>query len=295
VQPDLEQADQKRDPADDETEPGREPQRDLAERGDPVDRELEHLGHRVLRRAREALGAVVLDPGLLVADPRDEAADEAVPLARVAQRADDAPAHQPEVAGVDGDRDVREPPDDAVEERGGEQLEAALAVPAPARRVDDVVAVAELGQEVVDELGRVLQVAVHQHDRVAARRVEPRRRRDLVAEVARERDHAQVGIAVGRVEQLLERGVAAPVVDQDQLVRGGRDAQSGDHVADAAQELVDVVGLVEERNDDAERRVRAAPNRELLPRRGHPALFSPLAGSPGAACDQGARVRYGKG
>ncbi len=118
-----------------------------------------------------------------------------------------------------------EPPDDAVEQRRGEQLEAALAGAPAARRVDDVVAVAKLGEEVVDQLGRVLQVAVHQHDRVAARRVEPGGRRDLVAEVARERDDAQVRVGVGRAEQLLERRVAAAVVDQDHLVRGGRDGQ----------------------------------------------------------------------
>ena len=39
------------------------------------------------------------------ADPGDEPADEAMPFARVAQRRRDAPAHQPEIPGVDRDRD----------------------------------------------------------------------------------------------------------------------------------------------------------------------------------------------
>jgi hypothetical protein len=52
------------------------------------------------------------------------------------------------------------------------------------RRVHDVVAFAPFFEKLLDQLGRVLQVAVHQNRRVAAADVEPGGRGDLVSEVS---------------------------------------------------------------------------------------------------------------
>jgi len=222
TQRDLDDADDERDDRDEEAEVGREAQRDLAERGDAVEREAQHLRERILGLAGKARIAIVLDAGLVEADPRNEPANEAVPLARALQHLHDAPAHQPEIARIDGDRDVREASHDPVERRRREYLEAALARAPPAGGVDDIVAGAEALDERADQLGRVLQVAVHQHDRVAARRVDAGGRRDLVAEVARERDDPQVRVAFEPVEQEPARGIAAAVVDGDHFVRRRR-------------------------------------------------------------------------
>jgi len=62
----------------------------------------------------------------------------------------------------------------------------------------------------------------HTHDRVAARGVEAGGGCDLVPEVARQRDDAQVRIVVGERLQHGEGGVVAPVVDQDHLIAGRR-------------------------------------------------------------------------
>jgi len=141
-----------------------------------------------------------------------------VPLARALQREHDAPAHQPEIAGVDRDRNVREAAYDAIERRRGEDLEAALAGARLARRVHDVVPGAKAFDERADQFGRILQVAVHQHDRIAPGGIDPRRCRDLVAEVARERDHTQMPVAFEPVEQEHARRIAAAVVDRDHFV-----------------------------------------------------------------------------
>jgi len=199
-----------------------------------------------------------------------------VPLACAAQGDDHAPAHQPEVAGVDRDRDVRQAADRAVEDARGENLERTFAGPPAARRIDDVVAVAEFGQEVADQFGRILEVAVHQHHRVSTRRVESRGGGDLVAEVARERDHAQVRVGGRRDQQPRQRVVAAPVVDADQLPGGRRFGQLGDDPPDAKQQFVDVHAFVVEWDDHAEGRVGPAADHDVRRGREHLAMFSSL-------------------
>ena len=113
---DLEDRDDERADADDEAEVRREAQRNLGERRDAVDRKAQHLRERILGRAGIARIAIVLDADLLEADPCNQSAQEAVVLAGVLERVDHAPAHQPEVAGVERDRDVRQAARDAVEQ-----------------------------------------------------------------------------------------------------------------------------------------------------------------------------------
>ena len=73
--------------------------------------------------------------------------------------------------------------------------EPRLAVAALADRVDDVEALVPAARRARDHLGRVLEVGVHEHDGVAARRVEAGRERGLMAEVPREPEQAQALVA----------------------------------------------------------------------------------------------------
>jgi len=163
----------------------------LTERRYAVDCERQHFRERIFRLAREPFVAVVLDADLIVADPTHEAADETVRLARAFERIDDAPAHQPEIARIDGDRHVGETARDAIEQARRHHFEGAFTAARAARRIDDVVARAPLLDERGDEFGRVLQIAVHQDDRIAKRRIQSRRRGELMAEVSREIDDDQ--------------------------------------------------------------------------------------------------------
>jgi len=186
-----------------------------------------------------------------------------MPLARVAQRDDDAPAHEAEIAGVDRYRNVRQAPNRAVKDARRDDLERALARAPAARRVHDVVALTEFGEELSDQLGRILKVAVHQHDRVAAGGIEPGRRRDLMAEVARQRDHAQPRVVGGGSQQLGQRVVAAAVVDADELPRRRRLREAAHDAANATQQLLDARALVVEWDDHAECRVGTAADRHV--------------------------------
>ncbi len=65
------------------------------------------------------------------------------------------------------DRDVGEAVDHRVADLGDRALDDRLARPAAALGVDDVVAVTPLGEHLDEQLGRVLEVAVHHDDGVA--------------------------------------------------------------------------------------------------------------------------------
>jgi len=109
--------------------------------------------------------------------------DEAVALRHRAERLDDAPVGESEVAGRRGNVDVRELAQEAVVETGRVPLEPALG-PVGHDAVDDVVALAPPLGELRQQLGRMLEVAVHDDDRVAAREIDSGGDRELVAEVA---------------------------------------------------------------------------------------------------------------
>ena len=108
------------------------------------------------------------------------------PLRHPRERVDGAPRQQPEVARVGGDVGRGHAAEEPVERADGEQPETRLALAPLADRVDDVEALVPALDEIRDHLRRILQVAVDEHDRVAARRVEPGGERDLVAEVPRQ-------------------------------------------------------------------------------------------------------------
>ena len=107
------------------------------------------------------------------------------------------------------------------------------------------------GEQAGDVLGRVLEVAVHRHDDLAARPREPRVHGRVLAEVPLEPDGAHAGVAGVQALELGERPVRRPVVDEDQLVRPAERVERRDR---AAVELVQRADLVEERDDDRELR-----------------------------------------
>src|SRR5436190_20507828 len=99
----------------------------MTEDRDGVDGEPQHLVERVLGGAREPLLPLVLDGLLPEADPGGEATHEAVMLPHPDEGVDHSPVEQAEVTCVVWNVDSREPADEAVENRSGEELEACLA------------------------------------------------------------------------------------------------------------------------------------------------------------------------
>jgi len=174
-----------------------------------------------------------------------------VTFAHLRERIDDAPAHQPKIAGIERDIDLRQPADEPIKQPRRDALEEPLPFARAADRVDDVIPFAPFGDEVDDQLGRILQVAVHQDHRVAARRLEPGGRGELVPEVARQVDDDELAHRPRDPAQCGERPVRAPVVDEDELVLGAAlDALHDPR--DAPRKLFDVPFFVVHGDDDAD-------------------------------------------
>src|SRR2546430_12965684 len=201
----------------------------------------------VLRAAGEARVAPGGHADLAEADPREEAADVAVVLPHEAELVERTPVDEPEVPGVGWDLDVAQPAQDAVEEPDRGAAEEGLDAPVLADRVDDLVAFAPAGDQVGRELRRILEIAVHDDDRVARRAVEAGRDRHLVAEVAREPEHLETGVAPAQVREQVGAPVRAAVVDEDHL---GGAVQAVEHGTKSTLQLRQRLLLVEDRDDE---------------------------------------------
>jgi len=246
---DLDDRNHERDKRNGETQIGRKAQRNLTEARDAVDREAQHLRHRIFRRSGKAFVTIVLDADLRVTHPAHESAQKAMPLSRQLECFDNPPAHQPEVARVDGDRYIRQAPNDAIKRARRYELERPLAFARAPRRINDVVAFSPAFQKRTDQFGRILQIAVHQHDRIPPRGIDARRRSELMAEVPRQVDDDDLVVRQCKVAKPQQRCVARAVVHQDQLVTR-RSGQLAHDAADTPHQFVDVAFFVEDRDDD---------------------------------------------
>lgn len=92
-------------------------------------------------------------------------------LAQPLELLERAPVDEREVAHVGWDVHVGKAAQDAVEERARDPLEEPLRLlPLLADRVHDLVALRPAVDQLESELGRILEVAVHDHDRLPRRR-----------------------------------------------------------------------------------------------------------------------------
>ena len=147
--------------------------------------------------------ALVGDGRLAKADPHRHAAQKARALGHLQQRVQRPAIEQAEVAGVRLEVDLGEFVEQLVEPRGGRELERGLALAPLAHGIHDVRALAPLRDHLADQLRRILQIGVEHRDGVAGRVLQAGGERGLVAEVARQMDHAHARVARGdRVEQL---------------------------------------------------------------------------------------------
>jgi hypothetical protein len=103
------------------------------------------------------------------------------------------------------------------------------------------------GDELRDDLGRVLQIRVHDDDRVAPGMVESGGDGDLLAEIAAEGDGGQAPIGGADLAQRLQRVVLRAVVDEDDFERQADPLQHGQEPGD---ERPQIARFVEERRND---------------------------------------------
>ena len=106
---------------------------------------------------------------------------------------------------------------DPIERVGCPELHPALADAPAADGVHDLVPLAPERDHLGHPLRRVLQIRIHDHHCIAAREVEPRRERQLVAEVPREKEELHTRVSRAQLAHHLAAAIRAAVVDEDEL------------------------------------------------------------------------------
>src|SRR5579859_2284234 len=173
-------------------------ERHIREAGDGIGGQLEHLAERILGGASVTLLALIADAGLAKANPGREPAHEAMVLTHLPHGQHHLAVNQPEVAGVGRNVNRRQTANDAVEHGRGEQLEPGFADAHRPLRIDHLVALVPLFDQLVDHLRRVLQVGVDNDDRVALGVVNAGRDGDLVAKIAGKLDDFDARVALAQ-------------------------------------------------------------------------------------------------
>ena len=205
-------------------------------------------------RPRESSGtSLVVDPRLAEANERPQAPDEPHPLGQGVQGVNNLPVHQAEIAAVEGNVQVADRvPVDPIKGEIAQPVSRDVRLPgAPSAtdRVDDVVPLPPAANEMREDLGRVLQVAVHHDHAPAPSVVEPRRDGGLVPEVAAQADHEQARVHSRKPIEQPRGRVDAAVVHEDQLIDQAQGRERGHQ---PPMEGLDVRLLVEEGHDHAQ-------------------------------------------
>ena len=163
-------------------------------------------------------GRFVVDADLAEADPARQPLEEAVALGKLPQRGRGARRQQAEVAGILRDLLPRAPVDQRVEAVHREPPQQRFIVAMGLGGIDHVIAAIDpVADQLLDQIGRMLAVAVHEQHRAAPGMVQPRHQGGFLAEIARQRHHLNVeriGLESARDG---ERGVGAAVIDIDDL------------------------------------------------------------------------------
>src|SRR5215207_4821024 len=223
----------------------------------PLDRTRPEASQHVQRKAGEpqrrvarAAGArsmrdVDLDDAR--AAGQDERLGELLPADHAEHRLHGAPPVRVEGAAEVGDRDASEAPQHAVDQ-ARRQRPAPRVVPRsppPARHVG---ARLDCRHQLRDVLRRVLEVAVHRHDDLAAGACEPGVHGRVLPEVPLEADSANPVVRAAQALDLAPGPVGGAVVHEDQLVRPRellqRRGRTGVQLGDRGR-------LLEHRHDDA--------------------------------------------
>ena len=218
-----------------------EPQRLDAVSDDAAHGEVDHASQRELRAARGPRALRVGYLGEREAEPAHEAAQKYVAVLEAVDRVDGGAIEQQKVGAAGLDRNVADEREHAIEQARSKPL-------AGGDRAVDLHALGDhhLGAEppLLDQqrhdFGRVLEVAVHEHDRFAACVVQPRAQCRLVAEVARERDVADGVMPRRECPDLGKRVVGRAVVDEHDFMA----AELRRHLGERRRHRGDVLPLV---------------------------------------------------
>ena len=245
-------AEEQRDRGQQQPEQAGDAQRRHRERSQPLDRQADQRPHAPRRHAVRALRRLVIDARLAESDPARQSLEEAAALRHLPQRRRRARRQQAEIAGILGDFLPRAQIDQRVEPMHAGAAQPGLVLAVRLGGVDHVVAVIEPARDQrLDQIGRMLAVAVHEQHGAEPGVIETGEQRGLLAEIARQRDHLHVERIGDERMGDLAGGVGAAVVDVDDFgAQPARGLEPARHGGDALVQGGEALGLVEYRHDD---------------------------------------------
>ena len=167
------------------------------------------------------------DTDLAESHPGAQAAEEPIGLRKAVERIHDSTVHQREVAGIERNRHVRsrakQPVEGAIRD-----LQEAVGVAFDAAPIDDVVSLHPFLVEGLDQLGGILEIAIEEHDRIAAADAHTAGESTLRAEVATVGHGGHMRIAPYEIGEHLSSIVGTGVIDEDDFVIDVELCEDGD-------------------------------------------------------------------
>ena len=204
-----------------EREPDRKAQRPHAVRRDAGERQLDHAAQRELAVAALPRAARIRHGDERKAEPAHQPAQEDVLVLQPVHNIDHGAIEQHVIGAARLDAHVADRVEHTIVKLRGEPLAGRLRASSSRSRRDDLGAASPRRNQLRDQFGRMLEVGIHHDHGASARVAHARAQRRLMAEVARERDVADRGVACGRADRR-ERAVGGAVIDEDDLIRSVR-------------------------------------------------------------------------
>src|SRR5215510_7530419 len=132
-----------------------------------------------------AHGRFVVDPNLAKTNPARKALEEAIALRHLAQRGSRARRQQAEIAGVFWNFVTCAPVQERIERAYAQPPEPGFVLAMSFGRVDDVIPVIEPARdERIDQVRRMLSIAVHEQHRSRPGVIKAGKQRGLLAEIS---------------------------------------------------------------------------------------------------------------
>src|SRR3984893_14682922 len=201
----------------------REAQRLHAVGNDPGHSEVDHAPERELGLSELPRALCIGHGDELEAEPTHEAAQEYVAILEVVDDIDSRAIEQHKIRASGLDVDVADRIEHAIEQTRRETLRPRILLGhIEALRDDDARAPPPFRDQGRHHLGRMLEVAIHQDDRLAARMAQPRAESRLMAEIAREGDVAHTLVALRQRLDLGKSAVGRAVVHEYDFVAAER-------------------------------------------------------------------------
>src|SRR5258707_10703080 len=141
-------------------------------------------------------------PDLGEADPTPQTTEVSVMFRHALQMLNDGPGQHGEIPSVQRKSKVRKTRNQTVEDVVADPQQPSLFPPC-ALRINNIVALKKLLQQTRDRLGRILQIAVHQHRRIAGYVVQSGCEGCLMPEIPRQRQYDNARVVV---RELLQNG-----------------------------------------------------------------------------------------